>query len=336
MNWFLLLAFLLFLPAAIRAEGEENPLRIRASVFAGSYTPELEQKYNNDRLYGSFIAGGFGANTSWQHKDAQGLPLEIEYLYKDFHFEFEVMSLRSNPDYSGLTSVSLTLGSTRYDVQQFDTTAVHLTRTIPTLLVRYDLAGDRKASHELSILGGVRQMSIRGEYDYNYYQRFTITGAASASGYSVGKSFEYNSLGRGAGVVFGADYRYHFENGSELKARLDLYSMDGIWRQNRTTADVSTAATGNALIRNEAGEYHVGGVEFIAGYFHALTNNVRIFAQIRTQQSSIRDNKVALTRLEPISSTSISNYILDTALTYPGSHANERVGGLQIGAELQL
>ncbi|HNJ03719.1 MAG TPA: hypothetical protein PLB73_05675, partial [Leptospiraceae bacterium] len=94
--------------------------------------------------------------------------------------------------------------------------------------------------------------------------------------------------------------------------------------------------SGSGLIRREDGGYHVNGVEFIAGYFHSVSENIRIFAQLRTETSAIRDNKVRLTRISQPTATEFQNLLIDSALTYPGSHAKDTMGGLQAGVEVIL
>lgn len=331
-----LLAICFFLTTTALAARDPEGLRLRASIFGGGYTPDLQEKYANDRLYGSFVAGGIGANAPWNNKNASGLPLEAEYSTHPFHFELEIASIHSRPDYAGVSAVSLTSSTIRYVVQQYDTTNVELSRFTPVLLARYDLTSQDSA-HEISILGGIRRVDTRATYDYKYAQRFTISQSGlSVSGSVYGQSFDFRSRGVGTGLIFGGDYRYHLENGSNFKLRLALFSADGSWFQNRETADVNTGGSGSGLIRREDGGYHVNGVEFIAGYFHSVSENIRIFAQLRTETSAIRDNKVRLTRISQPTATEFQNLLIDSALTYPGSHAKDTMGGLQAGVEVIL
>jgi hypothetical protein len=52
-----LLAICFFLTTTALAARDPEGLRLRASIFGGGYTPDLQEKYANDRLYGSFVAG---------------------------------------------------------------------------------------------------------------------------------------------------------------------------------------------------------------------------------------------------------------------------------------
>lgn len=323
--------FVLIFFAATTLAAQE--LEIKIAPAGGTHNPDLEKKFRNDTLFGAFLGGGAAFDTPWQEKSAGGLATSVAFRFHPWHIESDLFLVASEPRYSTLSAASGTVGATAFSITQFSQVSVlDLVRSSNSLRGGYTLTRGMPG-HEITVLGGLRHMLIRADYDTLTVGSVTL-GTASAP--LIGKSLEASSSGSGLGPEFGAEYAYNFDFGGRLSFRGLLYSAAGRWQYKKI--NVTAASTsGSGLWREEDGKYHIAGRSAMLGYSHPVTEKVRLFINVLSETSETRDLRVKLFRLPvPVSTSDFSALILDTALTYPGSHSTDRVTATIFGVEIHI
>lgn len=308
-------------------------MTIRGGLMGGEYSPDIEKKFRNDVVFGALIGGGLGFDSPWANKSSGGLNVGVQYRPRPaWLVEAETNFIASEPNYSTFQTVSGTTSGVAFSINQFTQTQVELSRAASSLLGGYAIVRGAPG-HEITALGGLRVLSIHAAYD-----TFTLGSITLGSSVfpTLGKSLEATTSASGTGPEFGAEYAYNFDFGGRVAFRGLLYSTAGRWTYKRITVSANTAS-GSGLWREEDGRYHVTGRIAAIEYSHPVAERVRVFVNLSSEKAETRDLRVKLFRLPvPVASTDFSNLLVDTALTYPGSHSRDSVFGFTVGVQGKL
>lgn len=290
----------------------DQELRIHLGVGGGAHDPDLEEKFYNDRLYGSLLAGGVGFDSEWEQKAAAGSDFQIDYYNGPWRFLLESVAAVSQPEYIGFSTIrSGTVGFTEIDFRQADS----LTRNNARLLGGYDVSEslDLGGAHQLYALFGLGTLAQRAEFTGLTLQTASV---GTLSGSAVGLPLEDSADSFAAGFSFGADYRYAWSDSLQLQARWLLEPMGGgSWEFQRTRIFTSGVLT----YRNEEGDLEAFRSSLYLGLNWAFAEDWLFTAGMTIEGTRIKDKNVV-----PIAFTSgvpfdASAFLLDYALTYPGS-----------------
>ncbi|MCE9599155.1 MAG: hypothetical protein K8S54_14425 [Spirochaetia bacterium] len=309
--------------------GSNNGFLLRTFVWRAQQRSDIETRLNDERFYAAGLSGAVGLNAPWSKSIAWGIPIEMEYSFEGLHFEFRYLHALSTPRAIGFelagNSASLA-GSGRADF-----TDVYLRTTMPELIARYDVS--RAESLTFALVAGARQTRRLAEFELEYFpvNVFDSTGLATGG---IGRSLAYRVRTQMRDAVFGGDLRAKLSGASELQFRLTFQVGQGFWRQNRTTIDALSNATGSALLRNEDARYSGTGSTLSFGYSYLLSENFRILTRLILAESTTHTGKNLLTRLESNSSGALERYATDLALSGRRRRQADQSVGFEIGGEI--
>ncbi|MBX7056665.1 MAG: hypothetical protein K1X75_01275 [Leptospirales bacterium] len=311
------------LQAAPQRSNEE--LRIHFGFGGSQHSPDLEEKAYNDRLYGSLLAGGVGFNTDWQETYGGGVDFLLEYLRGPWRFSFFNEGAGSRPKYLGFSAVqSSSLSFTQLESVEVDS----LGRLNTRAEAGYDLLRGSE-SNQLFLVFGIAAMAQRAEYN-----RLTVN-TASAGGLSasaIGLGLSDYTQESAVGPALGLDYRYQATETLELQAALRLLAMGGDWEMER----ISLFSNGAVDLRTESGDLSAAGFNLLLGLHWAFAENWLLDYTISVTSLQIGDENVTPIALNSSTSFDASRYLLDYALTYPGSSHNDTISVVSLGVSYRL
>lgn len=290
----------------------DKELRLHIGLGAGAHDPDLEEKFYNDRLYGSLLAGGFGFDSEWEQKVAAGNEFQLDYYNGPWRFLLESTGAVSQPEYVGFSTLSVgSVGFSEIDFRQ----AEYLARANARLLGGYEISG-AEGAHQLYLLFGIGTLVQRAEFE-GFSILSASSGSLTASG--LGIPIEDTAESAAAGFSFGVDYRYAVSADLQLQARILLEPMgSGTWEYQRTRVFTS----GSLSYRNETGDLAAFRRSVYLGLNYAFAENWLFTAGMTIEGTTIEDKNVVPLAFTSDGGLDPATYLLDYALTYPGS-ANE-------------
>lgn len=303
-------------------------LYLGAGLLSGTHSPELEPRFQNDRLGGSLLLGGFATNTDWENTGAFGVPLHARYHVGQWQFGFEYESVTSRPTYQGF--LSFTSGTTT--IRALDSTEYQpLSRTNLEIFAGYLL--NPGSNVPVSLLLGLRQFSLEGDYALTRLSQITL---ATGTFNQLESTTQGEVAGDAFGFALGVETLLPLADKLRLELRFKVFSGTGDWQHTYLLAKANSGG-GSAEYSTENGNYSYSATRFEVGANYEIVTNGSLYVRLIVENGTSQDSEVIVLKASTVTTeNTLSTRLTEFLLTYPGSAQKDKLSGVEIGYEARL